>query len=260
MAARLAWKPGYEGDEVAVGIALAFALHAIPIAFILLRVYFPSPNVDEQPLIAQPVIGATLLKLGKPFDPKKLPDRLVPKQSTAVRQQIVASREDPLHKNDRPDAGPPPPPDAKDSDIQKLIAHSDPFAEKDTKERPEVGFANGSDAGTEMDPNKVHAGDAYAAALRAFLHDRWQIPTVISQGEVNHLCVKYTIAVDPRMRVWFVQQAPTKASGNDLFDDSARSMLQKLVDDHTALPEPPPEVADSFRGQRISLGLGDGCR
>src|SRR5947209_3954930 len=104
-ATRLAWKGGYEGDEVALGVALAFALHAIPIAAILLRVYFPAPQVDEEPLVAQPVIGATLLKLGKPLDPKKLPDRIVPKQSTAPRPQITASREDPLKKNDKPDAG-----------------------------------------------------------------------------------------------------------------------------------------------------------
>jgi len=259
MAARLAWKPGYEGDEVALGFALAFALHAIPIAIILLRVYFPAPNVEEQPLVAQPVIGATLLKLGKPIDPKRLPDRFVPRQSTAPRQQVTASREEPVHKNALVDAGPPPP-DAKDSDIKKLIAKSDPFAEDGGKDRPVEGFANGSDAGTEMDPSKVHAGSVYAAQVTAFLKERWQIPTVISQGEVNRLCVKYTIAVDPRMRVWFVQQTPGRPSGNDLFDDSARSMLQKLVDDHTALPEPPPEVETSYRGQRISLSLGDGCR
>jgi hypothetical protein len=206
------------------------------------------------------VIGASLLKLGKPMDPKKLPDRLVPRQSTAPRHEVAASREDPLHKNDKPDAGPPPPPDAKESDIQKLIAKSDPFAEDGGKDRPAEGFANGSDAGSETDPAKVHAGDMYAAQLTAFMKERWQIPTVISQGEVNRLCVKFTIAVDPRMRGWFVPQTPTKPSSNDLFDDSARSMLQKLVDDHTELPQPPPEVETSYRGQRINVGLGDGCR
>jgi hypothetical protein len=257
--ARLAWKPGYEGDEVAVGVALAFALHAIPIALILLRVYFPAPPVDEQPLVAKPVIGATLLKLGQPIDPKKLPDRLVPRQATAPKPQITASREDPGKKTEKPDAGPPPP-NAKDSDITKLIAHSDPFAEDKAKDRPEQGFANGSDAGTETDPNKVHAGDMYAAALRAFLKDHWQIPTVISQGEVNKLCAKYAVSIDQRMRIWHVQNAPLQASGNDLFDDSARSMLQKLSQDNTALPEPPPEVADQFRNKRIVIGLGDGCR
>ena len=258
MAARVAWKPGYEGDEVALGAALAFALHAIPIAAIVLRVYFPSPHVEEEPLVAKPVIGATLLKLGQPMDPKKLPDRLVPKQSQAPHPQITASREDPLKKNDR-DAGPPPP-NTKDSDLQQLIAKSDPFAEDAGKVRPDEGFANGSDAGTETDPNKVHAGEMYAAQLQKFFQDRWQIPTVISVGEESKLCVHFQVNIDPRMRIWHVQQSASKPSGNDLFDDSARSMLQKLSDDGTALPEPPPEVASSFRGQRLDLGLGKGCR
>ena len=216
MAARLAWSAGYEGDEVAVGVALAFALHAIPVAAILLRIYFPAPNVEEQPLVAQPVIGATLLKLGKPLDPKQLPDRLVPKARTAPQQKVVASREDPAHKSETPDAGPTPP-NTQDSDIARLIAKSDPFAEDAGRARPEQGFLNGSDAGTETDPSKVHAGDAYAALLRKFLQDHFQIPTVISQGEVNRLCVRLQVAIDPRMRIWFVQQSPGRPSGNDLF-------------------------------------------
>jgi hypothetical protein len=262
MVAQLAsrtWRPAYEGDEVALGIALAFALHAIPIAAIILRVYFPGAHVDEQPFVSQPVIGANLLKLGKPLDPKQLPDRLVPKQRTAPQQKIVASREEP-HKSDKPDAGPPPPPDAKDSAIQQLIAKSDPFAEDVKKQRPEQGFANGSDAGTETDPNKAHAGDAYGAVLRKFFEDRWQIPTVISTGEESKLCVTMSIAFDQRMRLWFVRQTPDKPSGNDLFDDSARSVLQKLVDDHTALPEPPPEIADQFKGRSRQIRLGRGCK
>jgi hypothetical protein len=259
MGARLAWSPEYEGDEVALGIALAFALHAIPIAAIILRVYFPAPpSADEQPFVSQPVIAASMLKLGKPLDPRQLPDRIVPRARTAPQQKVVASREEP-HKTDKPDAGPPPP-NAEDSDIERLIAKSDPFAEKNAKDRPEQGFANGSDAGTEMDPSKVHAGDAFAAALQKFFQDRWQIPTVISEGDERKLCVYLQVAVDPRMRVWFVKQAPDKPSGNDLFDDSARSMLQKLADDHTPLPEPPPEIAEQYEGRRIQLKLGKGCR
>jgi hypothetical protein len=259
MAARLAWRPGYEGDEVALGIALAFALHAIPVVALVLRVYFPAAPEDEQPFVSQPVISASMLKLGKPLDPKQLPDRLVPKAKTAPQQKIVASREEPSH-TEKTDAGPPPPADAKDSDIARLIAKSDPFAEDAGKQRPEQGFLNGSDAGTELDPNKVHAGDAYGAMLQKFFQDRWQIPTVISEGEERKLCVYLQVAIDQRMQIWFVKQDPDKVSGNDLFDDSARSMLQKLADDHTALPEPPAEIAEQYHRQRIQLKLGKGCR
>jgi hypothetical protein len=32
-------------------------------------------------------------------------------------------------------------------------------------------------------------------------------------------------------------------------------MLQKLLDDRTALPDPPVEVAGGFKGQRVNLTL-----
>ena len=34
---RQAWLPSYQGDEVAVGLALAIALHAIPISGLLYK-------------------------------------------------------------------------------------------------------------------------------------------------------------------------------------------------------------------------------
>jgi hypothetical protein len=46
-----------------------------------------------------------------------------------------------------------------------------------------------------------------------------------------------------------------KKSGNDLFDDSARSMLQKLRDDNSGLPDPPPEVENLYRGRTVQLVL-----
>ena len=85
--ARTAWLPTYQGDEVAVGIALAIALHAIPIAALVYKAGHPSPPEIEESLIAKPVIAASILKLGKPMDPKKLPDRLVPKARTAPKQR-----------------------------------------------------------------------------------------------------------------------------------------------------------------------------
>ncbi len=252
--ARTAWLPTYQGDEVAVGIALAIALHAIPIAALVYKAGHPSPVEIEEPTIARPVIAASMLKLGKPMDPKKLPDRLVPKARTAPKPaDVVASAEDSAKKH--LDAGAPPPPNTKESDLANLIAKSDPFAEDAGKSRPEEGHAEGVEGGTETDPNKVHAGDAYAMQLGAFLHERWQYPTVISQGEANKLCVIFQVGIDRRMTIWHVQQSPVKSSGNELFDDSARTMLQKLLDDRTALPQPPDGVAESFRGRAVNLLL-----
>ena len=242
-------RPGYHGDEVAVGVALAFALHAIPALLVVVGVLHPLSSVmDENSSVAQPIIAANVLKLGKPPDPNKLPDRLVPLQHTAPKNDVVAK--DPLKA---PDAGPPPPntPDGPDNHTTK----NDPFAEDAGKIRPEEGRLEGVEGGLETDPSKVRAGDMYATRLSNFFHDRWQYPTVISQGEANRLCVVFQFNISPRMVIWHVRQDPVKKSGNDLFDDSARTMLLKLMDDRTALPEPPPELGDQFKGRTVNVAL-----
>jgi hypothetical protein len=250
---RFGWKTRYEADEVALGIALTLALHAIPLALIFIKVAYPHALESTEEPASKPVIAATLLKLGKPIDPKKLPDRLVPRARTAPQHDLVASREE-AKKRDS-DAGAPPPPNTQPSDLARLIAKSDPFAEDAGKDRPEEGRAEGVEGGTETDPNKVHAGDMYAARLGQFLHERWVFPTVISQGEANRLCVIYQVAISPKMVVWHLRESPVRKSGNDLFDDSAREMLQKLLDNRTPLPEPPSEAVDNYRGRTIDITL-----
>ena len=250
------WSPRYESDEVAVGVALAIALHALPLVVIVLKAAYPSlPEAPEQPLVSRPVIAATLLKLGQPIDPTKLPDRLVPRARTAPRREVVASRDEPSKPHrELPDAGPPPP-RTQESDIQRLISKSDPFAEEGGRDRPEEGQPGGVKEGTETDPSKARAGNTYAALLGSFFHERWQYPTVISQAEANHLCVVMQVAIGKNMVIWHVRQEPIRKSGNELFDDSARSMLLKLSDDRTPLPAPPDEVSDAFRGRTVNIAL-----
>src|SRR4051812_49109986 len=131
------YTPRYTSGEIAVGVALAFLLHAGPIGVMLYKKAHPSAATEEEaPMVSRPVVQAALLKLGKPIDPKRLPDRFVPQQRTAPKKQLTASQEDPGHK---PDAGAPPPPLAQDSDLTNLVNKSDPFAEKPAKARPEEG-------------------------------------------------------------------------------------------------------------------------
>jgi hypothetical protein len=247
------FNPAHSGDEVAMGVAIAVALHAVPLIVLVLRATHPMPTNedDSKEVVSKPVIAASLLKLGKPLDPNKLPDRIVPQKATAPKHDLNASTEDPTKKSD---AGVPPP-NVDNADIASLVKKSDPFAEDAGTARPENGSAEGVEGGLETDPSKVHAGDMYAAKLGAFFHERWQYPTVISQGEANRLCVVVQFNISPRMVIWHVRTEPIKASGNQLFDDSAQSMLQKLLDDRTALPEPPPEVADQYKGRTVQVVL-----
>src|SRR5262249_52275072 len=127
-----------------------------------------------------------------------LPDRLIPQQRTAPKKQITASQEDPGQKLD---AGPPPP-NAQDSDILKLVNKSDPFAEDAGKARPEEGHAAGIDGGTETDPNKVRAGDMYATQLGQFFGQHLNVPSVISVGDERRLCSIFEINIGRNMVIW----------------------------------------------------------
>lgn len=93
--------------------------------------------------------------------------------------------------------------------------------------------------------------DAYAARLEDFFHARWSPPS----GERDR-CVVYQLAVNARMIAWHVRATPVRASGDDAFDASALAMLRRLVDERTALPEPPPESAAELRGRTVEVLLG----
>lgn len=246
------YQPRYTSDEMVLGVVVAVALHVLAVGPFVVKTVWPSAEEEEEkPLVARPVVQASLLKLGKPIDPKALPDRIVPRARTAPHKEAVASREDPVK---RVDAGAPPPPNTQDSDLQNLISKSDPFAENGPS-RPEEGHPDGIDGGQETDPSKVRAGDMYAARLGQFFHERWTFPTVISVGEAKRLCVVFQININRSMTVWHVRTAPVKSSGNELFDDSARTMLTKLLDDKTPLPAPPPEWDEAYRGRTVQVGL-----
>ena len=244
--------PHYSGDEIAIGFAVTIALHAIPIMLIFLKIVRPlSMTLEDKPVIAKPVIAANVMKLGHPLDPNKLPDKIVPRLNTAPQKDLHASREDPKNQLD---AGPPPPNALNGAvDPNKI----DPWA-SDAGRVDNIGSDAGMEGGLETDPSKAHAGDMYALKLSGFFHDRWTIPTVITPAEEKKLCVVFQLNLSPRMVVWHLRTDPIKSSGNQLFDDSARTMLQKLLDDRTVLPEPPNEVADQWKGRTVDLTLGDG--
>lgn len=248
------YRPRYSSDEIVVGLVVAFALHVAAVGpfFVKRKDGLTNPE-DEKPLVSRPVVQATLLKFGKPIDPKRLPDRVVPQQRSAPKQQITASR-DAAPTPPLKDAGAePPPPNAQDSDLKNLIAKSDPFAEDAGRTRPEEGHPMGIDGGTETDPNKVRAGEQYIAQLGQFFAQRLTFPSTISVAEARRLCVLVQVNVGKNMVVWHVRQQPIIGSGNELFDDAARSMLLKLLDDKAALPTPPKELDEQFRGRTVQL-------
>ncbi len=97
---------------------------------------------------------------------------------------------------------------------------------------------------------------AAAPSLATFFRDRWVMPAAISLTEAKALCVTYRVSVSRDLVIWHVRKEPVKPSGNDLFDESARVMLEKLVEDRTPLPEPPPDLP--IRGRTVDVVLSGG--
>ncbi|APS00032.1 hypothetical protein [Pajaroellobacter abortibovis] len=144
------------------------------------------------------------------------------------------------------------------SDLTKLIAHSSLFAEEQMKGQwqgdvDRMGIAQGGKGGG--DPNAKKQGDEYSARLSQFFHERWQYPMLISQEQANHLCVIYRITVNQKMQISRVESAPIRKSGHELFDDSALSMLMKLLEGRVALPEPPSSIENLYKGRVIQIVL-----
>jgi hypothetical protein len=244
--------PRYVGDEKALGLTLALALHVVPLAM-LAKAGIARADIDAPPP-SPPVIAASLLKLGAPRDPAALPQRFVPQERTVKARDVVASREDPAPRvAPKSDAGPPPK-DGKEADLDNLIAHSDPFAEH-AAQRPELGGPLGRELGTQTDPALVREGDAYATTLEEFFRQQWELPTVISPGDARKLCAVFRVRINGDMHIGDVTRDAVKSSGSELFDDSVRSMLMKLLEREVPLPMPPQSQATNYRNATVELTL-----
>ena len=258
--ARFAWSTGYEPDEVAVGFALAFALHLIPVGLIFIKASSrPPADVEVEPPSRT---GDRRLDAQARQAPRPEAAPRPPRPARPARRPTRRSSRRARSRRSSRDAGAPPPPDTKNADIQRLIAKTDPFAEDGGKDRPRGRAPGGGRGGTETDPNKVHAGDLVRRrSSRSSSHDRWTFPSVISQGEAEP-ALRH-VPGRPSARAWSSgtsEEQAVKKSGNDLFDDSARSVLQKLLDDRTALPDPPDAVADAYRGKTVNIVMPGGRR
>ena len=102
-----------------------------------------------------------------------------------------------------------------------------------------------------------HPADLGAAVLNALVDRTGIDPSAID--DVIAGCVgqigEQSFHIGRNMVIWYVKSAATRPSGNELFDDSVRSMLLKLLEDKTALPAPPPEVDEQYRGRRIQINI-----
>jgi len=236
------------------GAAFAVGAHVLlPLAIVLVTSILAAA-VSKRPegFNEEHVVEARFVRLGKKLDPKKLPNRIVPRKSTAPDQSTVVSKNMNPPPPDKQDAGPRP--DNPQQDLLTRIGdRAQAFAEV-VPEREKEGDPNGIAEGTEKE---AKAGDIYLGKLVSFIKHGWTIPTTL--GDTSKLLAIASFEITPDLHVG--EFKVDKSSGEPLFDQSVEDRFQQLRATAATLPQPPPEVAERFLGKTIGVRFsGEGAK
>lgn len=200
-----------------------------------------APLVEERHVVA-----ARFVRKGELPDPNKMPNRRVPRKSTAPDRSTAISKNDNPDKPKPQDAGVPPPDPVEDL-LTSLGDRAQAFAEL-APERPVEGDPNGIDEGTETE---AQAGDIYAGQLTLFFRRGWMVPTTLTADDLRGKVVVTDIEITRDLHVGAF--SITTGSGVPLLDQSVIDRLTQLRELGTTLPEPPLEVEQLYRGARVGI-------
>lgn len=202
----------------------------------------PKTYIDEH------IVEARLVRLGKAPDKKKLPQRQVPRKTTAPKDSVaVSKKEEP--KPPPAEKKPEPPKEAEEDPLTRLGDRAQAFAEI-AEEREREGDPEGDPEGDALE---AQAGDRYAGQLTAFFKRGWTIPTTL--GDTSKLMTIANVTITRDLHVGDFEIVET--SGEPLFDQSVEDRFTELRSQQTTLPEPPLEVAHRFLGQTITVRFTD---
>jgi len=238
-------QPAVSSDQLLGGVVLVVGAHiGLPLVIFAITSLLAATVAGDRPktFTEEHIVEARFVRKGIKKDPKKLPDRIVPKKSTAPDDAIVVSK-DPAQPPDKPKDEKKP--DNPSEDLLKRFGDpNQDFAE--ISERELEGDPNGIEEGTEAEGK---AGDIYLGQLVAFFKRGWTIPSTL--GDTSKLVVRadFEITSDCKVGVSRI----VSSSGEPLFDQSVEDRFQELRSLGTTLPEPPPEIAEQYLGKTIGV-------
>lgn len=234
--------------SVAAGFISSVGAHALVIVGAVMATQMTNAAAPPKDYIEEEIIEARLVQLGKPPDPKKLPQRQVPRKTTAPKDSVAVSKdENPEKPKEKKKEEPPE--EAEEDLLTRLGDRAQMFSEiADQAERE--GDPEGDPDGTETEAQE---GDKYAGQLTSFFKRGWTIPTTLK--DTSKLVTVATVLITTDLHVG--PHKIVKSSGQPLFDQSVEDRFNQLRAQGTTLPEPPPEVARKFLGQTITVRFTD---
>jgi TonB family protein len=197
----------------------------------------------ERPTPPREVIAAEFVKLGKPFDPRKLPSRKVPPVAKRRPDAVNVSR-DAQEKPKLDEQKKERPKESQEDLLDNLVDRTRDFAEDVQTE--EEGDPEGIAEGTA---NQAKLGDIYLGKLKVFFQRGWSVPNVVQN--VDKLTTLAAVKVSSEGRVEGVQIHT--ASGDPLFDQSVLDAVTALMQAQATIPEPPPEIAQNYYGATLTV-------
>lgn len=239
----LATVSGTVTAAVGAGIfALVFfsSLGADSIAALAASDIADAPPEEEAPEI----IEAAFIQLGRPFDPRELPDRQTATSSFSRR------RPDPnavsMRTREEWDGGIPPPNAHVHETLSQLGNRSALFDPSNFVPETE-GEATGSEEGRNSE------GSIYAGYIQTMLRRGFMMPTSIPETEQAGLRVRVTFEVGPDLR--FSSLRVSSSSGNADFDRAVERRIAEVRESNPTLPEPSEEDRARFVGRANSISF-----
>ena len=199
--------------------------------------------MDAPPEEHEPeVIEAAFIQLGRPFDPRELPDRQTA-TSTFARQ-----RPDPnavsMRTREEVDAGPQPLDPHVSQQLNQLGNRSELFNPSNFVPETE-GEITGNEEGRNTE------GSLYAGQIQSLLRRGFSVPASIPETEYASLLARVTVVIGDDLR--FSTLRMTTSSGNADFDRAVERRLAEVRESNPRLPEPPPEERARFIGPPMAV-------
>jgi hypothetical protein len=243
--------------EVLGGVGFALAVFAAIPALALLSAYvfggmqsiFGS-SVDDLPPVPIEVIETRFVRLGKRKEPRRLPSKEVrAAEQTAPTPQSPESEPMAAVPSGRQEKGLAKPKEKRKEREEDLLSELGERAGaiSELTKGPELeGDPEGIVEGTKSSGDEL---EIYLGKLYSYFRRGWQVPTLITDEELQKLtCViELSITEDGRVGDYEVK----RPSGNEAFDDSVRRRMTQA--EGAELPAPPDSVAKRILGEKISL-------
>jgi hypothetical protein len=201
-----------------------------------------SDIADAPPEEQEPeVIEAAFIQLGRPFDPRELPDRQTATSTFARR------RPDPNAVSMQTRA-------EVDGGVQPLNPHvSETLAQLGNRSElfnsSLVPETEGEITGNEEGRNSE--GSLYAGQIQSLLRRGFSMPQSIPETEYASLRASVSVVIGEDLRFSTLRIA--RGSGNEEFDRAVERRLAEVRESNPLLPEPPPEERARFIGHAISV-------